>query len=310
MRCPSALLLLSLGCNGVVVDASGAASEIGAADAGPPPADGASEPPAGELDRERAQARFPTTTELVRYIVAPGCAAERNECHNSEDFPDLSTEGNLWNLVGLRCNAGLGDRGEVEDFCEPEGDLLRIESGPDALFVARIGHIAGVVGADGALDHYEISLDAPPPSTAAAVRFAILRDGTAIPGLGGGTSLETAAGLPVVRVHTTEEIPDPSAVLQGDENGNGVFGSGTGVLVHAGSPRDSYLIRRLFGESTDRVRMPLGANADTETEVNPPLTREEMYVVMSWVSCMQPGDGPYSPIRYDCEANAANDGSW
>ena len=303
--------LAIVGCGpGVIADPSGGAldsDDAGAAttSTAPPPA-----PPAGELDRARVRAQFPTTTELVRYIVAPGCAAERNECHNSEDFPDLSTEGNLWNLVGLRCNAGLGERTEVEDFCEPLADELRIDEGPDAGLSARIARIDGVLDDEGALVAYDVTLDEAPAGGGSGLAFTILRNATPIPGLGGGGSLETEPGRAVVRVRRPSHIPDPSAVLQGDENGNGVWGAGRGALITPGSPRDSYVVRRLLGEETGRVRMPLGANADTATEVNPPLTRAEVYAITSWITCMEPGDGPYSPIRYDCAENAANAGRW
>lgn len=267
-------------------------------------------PPPGELDIARARARFPTTTELMRYVVGPGCAAERNECHNSEDYPDLSTEGNLWNLVGLGCNRGLGERTEVEDFCEGRGDDIRLESGANDGFVAQIGWLATVPDDEGNFDYWEIGIDREVPNDDGGATFVIVRDGTALPALGRGSSASMTAGERTIRIGRAGDISDPSAVLQGDENRNGVFGAEPGKMVRPGAARESYLVRRLLGRETARQRMPLGAQADNPTEVNPPLSRDEMYALMSWINCMQAGDGPYSPIRYDCEANADNEGSW
>lgn len=266
-------------------------------------------PPAlpATLDKAAAQARFATTTELMRYIVAPGCAAEVNECHNSEDFPDLSSEGNLWNLVNLGCNQNLGDRKGVEDHCEALGDELRIDSGANQGFTARVGSIAIITNASGAFSYYEVKLDKAPTAAQTGGSFSFLRGGTKLAPLGGGTSLEALAGQKAVRVRNAAHIPAPTAVLQGDENQNGVFGTGDGAIVKPGDAARSYLVLRLLAQSA-RPRMPLGANADQPTEINRPLTQNEMYVLMSWINCMQPGDGAYSPIRYDCAANANNEG--
>jgi hypothetical protein len=266
-------------------------------------------PPAlpATLDKAAAQARFATTTELMRYIVAPGCAAEVNECHNSEDFPDLSSEGNLWNLVGLDCNQNLGDRKGVEDHCEALGDELRIDSGANQGFTARVGSISIVTTAAGAFSYYEVKLDKAPGAAQTGGNFSFLRGGTKLAPLGGGTSLEAIVGQKAVRVRNAGHIPAPTSVLQGDENQNGTFGTGVGAIVKPGDAAHSYLVLRLLAQAA-RPRMPLGANADQPTEINRPLTQNEMYVLMSWINCMQPGDGAYSPIRYDCAANANNEG--
>jgi len=263
---------------------------------------------AATLDKPAAEARFATTTELMRYVVSPGCAAERNECHHTEDFPDLSTEGNLWNLVGQPCNQGLGDRKTVEDFCEALGDELRIDSGASSGFTARIGSITQVASASGAFSYYEVRLDKAPSASQTGATFSISRHGQRLQALGGGASAELQAGQKWVRVRNASHLPSPAAVLQGDENQNGVFGSGAGLMVKPGDALGSYVVRRLLGKETARVRMPLGANADQQTEVNRVLTPNEAYALMSWINCMQAGDGPYSAIRYGCAANAGNEG--
>jgi hypothetical protein len=279
----------------------------------PGPDGAAADDPAAwdELDVERAQGRFVSTTDIVRYVVAPGCAARRNECHANEDFPDLSSEGNMWNLVMLPCNLGVGDRTTVEDFCEQKADELHILDGPNAGFITRIGSIDVISDdEDGEFVRYDVRLEFGPSQAATGASFAILRDGVALPALGGGAALEIGAGEPLARITSAAALPDPAAVRQGDENRNGIFGDGSGVLVRPGDAAASYLLHRLAGR-TDRVRMPLSDNADIETQENRPLTLDEMYAVASWINCMQPGDGPYAPIRYDCAANAGNDGrSW
>jgi len=312
LRGPGLALAISMAaCTGLIDGpAEPVAAPVRTSDASVPDAAVPAPPPVGRLDREAARARFVTTTDLMRYVIAPGCAAERNECHNSEDFPDLSTEGNLWNLVGLACNQGLGERTEVEGLCEARGDELRIEDGPNAGFTAVVGAIITMTDADGDFDHYEIYLDRPVPAGQSDGDFVFLRDGAPIAGLGGGRSLEADAAAPRVRITDPDDVPDPGAVHQGDENLDGVFGEGDGALVTPGAARDSYLVRRFLGHGTDRVRMPLGTSADNPTETNPPLTREESWVLMSWINCMQPGDGPYDEIRYDCPENADNEGQW
>lgn len=276
-------------------------------DAGPAAADAA---PTGfdELDPARAQARFVTTTDLMRYVFAPGCAAETNECHSNEDFPDLHTEGNLWNLVDLRCNVGVGERSTIEDFCEAEGDQLRITTGGNAGFTARVGAIDVVLDEAGEFVRYDIVLDTAVPQTDSG-DFELVRAGNVMPALGSGT-LDAAAGAATVSIADVDGLADPSLVQQGDENRNGVFGNGGGVLVKAGDARASYLVKRLLEAETTRVRMPLDENADNPNEQNRRLSADEMYAIMSWINCMQPGDGVYSPVRYDCAANAGNEGRW
>ncbi len=74
--------------------------------------------------------------------------------------------------------------------------------------------------------------------------------------------------------------------------------------------RQALIIRRLLTAQTERIRMPLNENADNPTEQNRILSPDEMYSLMSWINCMEPGDGVDSPIRYDCTANADNNGEW
>lgn len=261
-----------------------------------------------QLDKARAQEKFQTTTDLMRFVISPTCAAENNECHNNEDFPDMSSEGNLWNLAGLRCNLSVGERDTIEDFCESLGDEISIEGGT---YTARIGSIVTVVDADGEFVNFEVTLDQPMPESFQGYDFVVTRNGTQMPALGGGSnSVSGVSGSNVVLIDDADDIPIPDAVKQGDENRNGVFGTDTGMIVQPGDARNSYLVRRLLGEETSRVQMPLNENADNPTESNQPLSADEMYAVMSWINCMQPGESVYSPIHYDCAANADNEGTW
>jgi len=272
------------------------------ADAGPTAFD--------DLDTERARANFQTTTDIMRYVVAPGCAAESNECHSNEDYPDMSSEGNLWNLRGLPCNLGVGERETVEDFCELLGDRLRITSGANQGYEATIGSIALITDAEGAFLHYEVLMDQAVGQIQADANFELVRNGTVLGALGGGGSLQATAGGTSLLVTNVDHIPDPVLVRQGDENKNGVFGTGQGMIVKPGDARGSYLIHRLLGAQTTRIRMPLNENSDNPTELNRALSPDEMYALMSWINCMQPDDDVYSPIRYDCAANADNNGAW
>lgn len=297
MLAPPVALALALACTGELVTGG---TGGGGADGGLP----------DELDRDRARARYRTTTQLARYVFVPGCAAENNECHSNEDFPDLHTEGNLWNLLYLPCNQGVGDRTTVEDFCERQGDQIRITGGANQGFTARIGSIALDVDGEGTFRGYLVVVDTPLPQTQADAPFEILRDGAVNPALGGGSSMAGTAGSGELTVVDGDDLPDPAAVRQGDENRNGLYGSGAGFQIHPGAPRDSYLLRRMLGRETDRQAMPLGYNSDNPTERNEPLTADERYALSSWIRCIQEGDGPYSDIHYDCEGNQGNDGTW
>ncbi len=307
-------LLLSASCTGFVQGIQGAEGDSAASapapttDAGRPALPTA--PPPGDLDVDRAQGRFVTTTDLMRLVIAPGCASEVNECHNSEDFPDLSSEGNLWNLVGLGCNQGIGERTELDGLCETTGDEVRITNGNNEGFTATIGAVVLVTNADEEFDHYELRIDRAVPDGQEGGDFVIVRGGTELPALGNGNSADTDSGGHWVRITDEDDIPLANAIRQGDENLDDAYGDGSGALVSAGDARASYLVMRLLGHGTDRVRMPLAANADNPTEVNPPLSRDEMYALMSWINCMEPGDGPYSEIRYECTENSDNRGEW
>lgn len=267
-------------------------------------------PPVGDLDKTAAREKYQTSTDLMRFIFGPGCSAETNECHSNEDFPDMSTQGNLMNLVMMQCNQGVGERSTIDDYCESLGDTLRITSGANDGFTSVIGSITLVNGTDGDFSHFEIVLETPTPTSQTGASFEFVRNGQTLAALGGGASLESTSGLATVRVTNANHIPDPLAVLQGDENKNGIFGDGTGYLVSPGDARGSYMVRRLLGVETTRIRMPLNENADNPTELNRNLSREEMYAIMSWINCMVPGDDVYGSIKYDCPENANNEGAW
>ncbi|MCP4445978.1 MAG: hypothetical protein GY811_11625 [Myxococcales bacterium] len=263
------------------------------------------------LDIEAAQARFVTTTDIMRHVIAPTCAAENNECHSNEDFPDLHSEGNLWNLVGLGCNLGVGERDTIEDYCEAIGDEVLITSGANQGFTATIGSVETITDAEGEFSHYAIAVrTAPAGGVQTGGDFEFQRNGVVVAALGGGNSLDVVAGEQILRVTDSSDITLVTAIRQGDENRNGVYGTGEGLIVKPGDARGSYFVRRLFEQETTRVRMPLAGAVDNPNEVNSYLSANEMYVLMSWINCMQDGDGVASPIRYDCAENAGNEGEW
>jgi len=264
----------------------------------------------GAFDRERAMQRFATTSDVMRGIIAPTCAAENNECHANEEFPDMSSESNLWNLAFQPCNQGIGDRTVVEGFCEAQGDQIRIDDGPNAGFIARIGSIASTVDDFDMFDGYAVRVDRAPAYDQGTASFVLLRRGEVMYGLGGGSSLSATAGSSTLTITRELDIPSPHQVKQGDENRDGHYGDGRGVILRPGDARGSYMVRRLMGRGTNRVRMPLNDNSDNPTEINPYLTTEEMFVLMSWINCMKPEDEVYSPVRFDCPENESNDGTW
>ena len=242
----------------------------------------------------------------MRFIVSPTCAAENNECHNNEDFPDMSSEGNLFNLIDQPCNVTVGERETIEDFCEAIGDELKI----DGSFSATIGSISLVTDAEDKFERFEIRIDKELPQTYSGASFVVVRNNVNKPQLGSGNSLEGAAGTKVLSVLDAEDILSAALIRQGDENKNGSFGDGNGAVVRAGDSHGSYIVRRLLNVQTSRARMPLNGNSDNPTEVNAFLSTDEMYAVMSWINCLEPSEGPYAEIHYDCAANATNFGSW
>jgi hypothetical protein len=298
---PLGLALALVGCEGALTPADPLDGDAGPTSDAPIWFD--------DLDKARAQERFQVTGDLMRYVIAPGCAANRNECHSNEDFPDMSTEGNLWNLADLLCNQGVGDPLEVEDFCEALGDELRITAGANEGFVARVGSISTLEDDEGRFERYEIFLEAAPPMDQANAGFQFLRDGVAMASLGGGASLQVIGASKIVSVTNANHLVDPDRVRQGDRNQNGVFGDGGGVLVRPGDARGSYLVRRVLGQGTERVRMPLPSD-NVRPKFNRNLSPDEVYALMSWINCMDLAKGIYAPIDYDCAANADNEGRW
>ena len=313
--CTAACVLLAAGCAVPVVGFVDAGVRTRSARRADPDAgqdagiiDGA-DAAASVFDPEEAQRNYAKTTDIMRHIIAPTCAAENNECHANEEFPDLSTVGNLWTLVGLSCNQGIGDGTTVEDLCEEKSDHIRITDGVNAGYEARIGSVFEVTDVEGAFIKYEMRVDVEPRSQANA-RFVLARDGIEEPGLGSGASLVATRGSLTLLVLQAQDLPNSELIKQGDRNDNGVYGDGRGVLVRPGDARNSYLVRRLFGRGTTRVRMPLNYNSDNPTEINTPLTQEAMYVLMSWINCIRADDTAFSELRYDCPENADNDGTW
>ncbi len=273
--------------------------------------DSGREAPDTPLDKAIAQARYVTTTDLMRHLIAPTCAAEGNECHNDEDFPDLHSEGNLWNLVGLGCNLNVGERDTIEDYCEAVGDQIRITDGANSGFSATIGSIELVTDDMGDFSHYAITVDSAGSAAAqTGGNFEFMRNGVVSQALGGGGSVDVISGQVILKVTDADHIPDPLLIRQGDENLNGTYGTGEGVIVKPGDARGSYMVRRLLEAETNRIRMPLGGMIDNPNELNPFLSANEMYALMSWINCMQEGDGVASEIRYDCAQNADNQGTW
>ncbi len=273
--------------------------------------DGGREATDTPFDKDVAQERFATTTDLMRHVIAPTCAAEGNECHNNEDYPDLHSEGNLWNLVNLGCNLGVGERDTIEDYCEAVGDEIRIVDGANSGYSATVGAIDTVTDDEGVFSYYAVYVQSMPPAGAqSGAEFEIMRSGAIAAALGGGGSVDFVSGEAFLRVTNADHIPDPLGILQGDENRNGVYGTGGGLIVKPGDAKGSYMVRRLLKQETARERMPLGGLIDNPNELNPFLSANEMYALMSWINCMQEGDGAKSPIRYDCSENANNEGVW
>ncbi len=249
---------------------------------------------------DEARAQMPTMTAMHTQIFKRTCSPDSGVCHNTKEFPDLHTPGNLLDAIGKPCN--LAEEPEnVDDMCEPPGDLLTIDSGPARGFSARIATHAIVDG------DWIIQLAAPIEGCEAHRAAFTITDG-------GGTgeviieapnqALFVACGSPEVRVGNIAVLgPEVVAgignrIRRGDPNGNGVLGAdeAPGVQIWPSEPERSYLLSRTLG-IVSGTRMPLA---------NQPLSDAEHLAFICWIETLDDDPSEDDPIRYDaCEAARA-----
>jgi hypothetical protein len=253
-------------------------------------------------DLVRAAAAYPTLEALHAKIVLPSCGAVNGVCHNANEYPDLGTPESLQATVNARCNTATSDPSQIHDLCEPAGDMLLVENGPDRGFRTRIGYVIDQTSQTPSV--VVLTLHDAPAHDAAHVQASIVRDADpqnllTIPL---GPVLTTQAGQRRAAVAaddvrpgldyflTSSYTPGFSAqILLGDPNGNGIFGADLGgALVKPGAPAKSFFVQRILG--VVQPQMPL-ANGD--------LTPEQIDAIECWIDRLLPdGSNAAGPIDY------------
>ena len=100
------------------------------------------EPDVEETERtlvDEAREQIPNGQILHTIVFKRTCSPDQGVCHNTKEFPDLHTPGNLIDSIGKPCNLPE-DPENIDDMCEPLGDILRLDSGPHDGFESRIAH--------------------------------------------------------------------------------------------------------------------------------------------------------------------------
>jgi hypothetical protein len=247
--------------------------------------------------------QYPTYRALHEAVVTPTCGPRGGVCHNSKQFPDLHTPENMLAVIGARCNQLTENPAQVSDQCEPLGDLLVINGGPDAGVQTRIGFVT----VDTATPPQWVKLTTHDPIAhdGSALAFSILRDSDPKNPLTlkYPATLTTVAGESAVTIMnlqtlssglrsfvTTPYMPGLDAEVQlGDPNGNGTFGYDMGqALIKPGAPAKSFLVQRILGIVPPR--MPL-ANGDLSTD--------QIYALQCWIQQLAAdGSNADGPIDY------------
>lgn len=258
----------------------------------------APEPAPEEVEKtlvDEAAEQMPTYLHLHAQVVFRTCSPTSGVCHNTKEFPDLHTPGNMLDSVGKGCNLGE-EPTDIFDRCEPPGDLLVLTTGDADGFEGRIAWHE----LDG--DDWKIVLEEPIPGDCgphrASARFASGEDGETILRADGAPLLvecgsETVTLLDVVTLGPVVYEGLLRRVSMGDPNRNGVFGyDGDYGQIIPGNPERSYLIARMLG-TVPGTRMPLA---------NEPLTDAEWIALFCWVETLDADPTEEDPIRYDeCE---------
>jgi hypothetical protein len=262
-----------------------------------------------------AKAQFPAYIDLHEKVIVRSCGPTAGVCHNTKEFPDLHTPANMLGAVEHDCNVQAISPLNVENVCEPLGDILLITSGIDVGFEARVGWIEEVVtGEDDEGEPesaLELELSLPVPSGVQPgedpVSFSVLRE-TA----GGGRvvlaqieeRLITKGGetrVVLERFHDLKEETRYTLTLDlnlADPNRDGIYGAtepDAGQLIVPGDPDRSYIMWRVLGLGR-APRMPLAGD---------PLTEVEVQALRCWIHNLEPGKAPSLEQLIDYEACAA-----
>jgi hypothetical protein len=247
-----------------------------------------------------ARVQFPRVIEMHQKIVSRSCAPNAGVCHNTSNYPDLSTTGALLETVGSWCNLQMPDPTQGFDLCERKGDLIVIPS-------VMITEIASLQR--DAVDHWTIGLrDAPDVDvTAASLAFfeEVPNKPVLQPSADWQMTIDITAGEKIAHVNVAGVADDPfvqeyiddvmASLTPGDPNENGVFGADDradddgAAVIEPGSLARSYLWGRITG-TVPGSRMPLA---------NQPLSDAEYVAVACFIETLGADAAPEAAIDYD-----------
>lgn len=260
---------------------------------------------------------YPTLAALYggqRGIYA-GCGPNNNVCHNSKQYPDLSTLGAILDDIDMPCNQLVEKPERMHDLCERTGDSFVVAGG----MAVEIGYIA-------AMDplHFRVELAAPFGGMPAdAIDVSIERGGDVVGYLYAvGIDVDPSnprgvlVTLPPIAAAGTPDDPsvamsallskagnpaDPASIQLGDPNRNGTFGATLGGrLIKPGDANRSFIIRRL----TDPAAGPLMPLANCCH-----FGKTAIRAMWCWISGLSAdGSNALDPIAYtSCPAGPVTD---
>ncbi len=245
-----------------------------------------------------AAAQYPTALDIHK-LMSRSCAPNAGVCHNTSNYPDLSTPASVTSTLNAWCNLAIPEPTQGFDHCERRGDVL-----VSGTFRSEVAYVE-----QRDEDHYAVGLRTPAPRSAnvAVVRFesadgALVFDpfstwGVTVALVEGARELIISVG--VDEPAFTEPFIRASllGLVQGDANRNDVFGADvTGGdddaarVIAPGSLERSYLWGRVTG-TVPGSRMPLA---------NAPLTEPEYVALACFIEGL-PDDGVVGtddPIDY------------
>jgi len=243
-----------------------------------------------------AKERYPSLFALQTDHIAKTCSPNPGVCHNSNNYPEFRTVGNLIAAISAPCNVEMPDLTQGWDSCEQPGDVLLVDG--EKLTIGWTEKLQR--------GRWELHLRQAPITTQtidvrieSADRMAILMSPS-----DWNVTANLVAGELVAEITADPEntflldyVDDTLAtVLGGDINQNGKAGAEDpsvepGAMIWPGDPTRSYLWRRLLGD-VPGSQMPLA---------NMPLGNAEYAAIACWIESLEPDvmPSPTAPIDYD-----------
>lgn len=239
-----------------------------------------------------ARVAFPRFLELQSGVISSTCSPNPGVCHNSSNYPDMSTAGGTLANVGGPCNMEIPDPLQGWDGCERPADRLKA-GGLDVRLAYLVNEGPGT---------WALGLESAAQTTQTVTPVIASSDGIDMIGAEWELQVSLTAGSEeaVLRVPGADDVELMDGILAsvtgGDPNRNGTWGAdGTGThggVVVRGSLEASYLWGRITG-TVPGSRMPLA---------NAPLTDVEYVAMACWIETLDANPSAEDPIDYDaCE---------